>query len=379
MIEDFSSKKQYKIGQVIGSGSFSIVYAGVDTSNNEAVCIKRIQKLDCVTTQAMFQLRKEISNLSRCDHPSIVKLICFIEDSEFYNIVMELCSGITLLKMLKAKKVIENSLCKQIYWQIISALAYLHEIGICHRDIKLENIIISPNNDIKIIDFGFSSLTEPGKMLKTVCGSSYYVSPETLNGKSYDGFSSDIWASGVLLFAMATGKIPWKESKNQMVITKQIINCQYEVPTDIDLLCSDLISKILVADPASRPTAKQILNHTFLNGCAEQHEMNNPRIAFNLGSPDRPNHIRRWQSDHSTSEQLNINMKAHRSQTFKVGDQVHFSQEEFCNIFDRIGVKKRRRSSAIHPNPEKEVLSNLTFGTCLSEELNRIQISPKNV
>lgn len=99
---------------------------------------------------------------------------------------------------------------KRLIKQLIQVLAYLHSQGITHRDIKLENVILNEKNNIKVIDFGFSTVQNPHKKIKMFCGTPSYMAPEIVSRIEYFGPPADIWSSGVLLFCLINGYFPFK-------------------------------------------------------------------------------------------------------------------------------------------------------------------------
>ena len=125
---------------------------------------------------------------------------------------MELVSGISLLTYLKSmpNKRIEEKKCKEIYLQIINGITFCHSKNIYHRDIKLENLIVDENNQIKIIDFGFSAISPKNKHLSFFCGTPSYMPPEIVQKKDYLGSNADIWSCGILLYAMLCGSFPFR-------------------------------------------------------------------------------------------------------------------------------------------------------------------------
>lgn len=98
-----------------------------------------------------------------------------------------------------------------MYQQLISAIEYIHKVGIVHRDLKPENILLDHNNNVKLVDFGLSNMYKPGETLKTACGSPCYAAPEMIKGERYLGLNADIWSSGVVLFAMVCGFLPFED------------------------------------------------------------------------------------------------------------------------------------------------------------------------
>ena len=105
----------------------------------------------------------------------------------------------------------------------------MHKLRVCHRDLKPENLLLDENKNIKIVDFGLSNIYKVGENLKTACGSPCYAAPEMIAGKKYNGLISDIWSTGVILYAMACGYLPF-EDPNTSKLYKKILSCDYLLP-----------------------------------------------------------------------------------------------------------------------------------------------------
>jgi len=148
-----------------------------------------------------------------------------------------------------------EQLCLTNFRQIADAVRIMHSTSICHRDLKLENILVSDRGRIKIIDFGFSIQT--GSKLKVTCGTASYMSPELCQKQEYSGFAADIWALGVVLFVMMTGTFPFK-AKTEKELYSRIISGQFLVPPQLNFDCKRLITKMLSVDPTKRPTASEV-------------------------------------------------------------------------------------------------------------------------
>jgi len=124
---------------------------------------------------------------------------------------MEYIEGGELFNYIVSKtRLREKEACK-FFQQIISGIEYIHKLKICHRDLKPENLLLDKNKNIKIIDFGLSNTYKSGNTLKTACGSPCYAAPEVVAGKRYHGLMIDIWSSGVILFAMICGYLPFED------------------------------------------------------------------------------------------------------------------------------------------------------------------------
>jgi 5'-AMP-activated protein kinase catalytic alpha subunit len=126
--------------------------------------------------------------------------------------------------------------------------------------LKPENLLLDDKNNIKLVDFGLSNIYKEGDTLKTACGSPCYAAPEMIAGKRYFGLNSDIWSSGIILYAMSCGYLPF-EDPNTNKLYKKILNCDYLIPGFLSQNCKDLIKKILNTDPALRVTIKDIKGH----------------------------------------------------------------------------------------------------------------------
>ena len=219
------------------------------------------------------RINLEIKILKNTYHFNIIKLYEVIETKDTICIIMEYAEGGELYNYIIEKKYLSEDESRKIFQQIIDAIYYLHQIGICHRDLKLENILFSSNKKdyIKIIDFGLSNLYLTGvnsenptlafgaDFLETPCGSPGYVPPEMILGCKYDGLLSDIWSSGIILFSMLCGYLPFDDN-NEEILYSKIIKGEFFFPDNINI--SDeakcLIKKILVVNPRLRANIKDI-------------------------------------------------------------------------------------------------------------------------
>ena len=132
---------------------------------------------------------------------------------------------------------------------------YLHGVGICHRDLKLENILIDDRNNVKIIDFGFSVCT--AEKLRMFCGTPSYMAPEIIQKKEYQGQKTDIWALGIILFVMLTGNFPFKGQTEKELFGK-IKRGMFHMPETLPFEAKCIITRMLTVDPGKRPTAKEV-------------------------------------------------------------------------------------------------------------------------
>lgn len=177
---------------------------------------------------------------------------------------MEYCSGDQLFKQIRKSKFLKEEEACKYYQQIVSGIEYIHKIGVVHRDLKPENILLDHNNDAKLVDFGLGNLYKEGNQLKTACGSPCYAAPEMIKGQKYYGLNTDIWSSGVVLFAMVAGYLPF-EDKNTSKLYQKIQNTDYTIPSNLSDPLKDIIKGILVVDPNKRFKIEDIRRHPWYN------------------------------------------------------------------------------------------------------------------
>lgn len=177
---------------------------------------------------------------------------------------MELAKGGELFNYIINKRRLNENEAAYFFYQIINGIEYMHKNNVVHRDLKPENLLLTEDKIIKIIDFGLSNEFFPGSVLKTPCGSPCYAAPEMVLGKKYSGIKIDIWSTGIILYAMTCGYLPFEDKKNE-ILFKKIIDCDCEFPNHLSSVVKDLIKKILVTNPRDRATIDDIKKHHFYN------------------------------------------------------------------------------------------------------------------
>lgn len=177
--------------------------------------------------------------------------------------MLEYCPKGTLGKFLELeKKFSEPQACK-FFCQILSAVQYLHAIGVVHRDIKPENVLLDDEGNAKLIDFGLGNLYSPLARLKTPCGSPCYAPPEMVTGKEYDPEKTDIWSAGITLYYMLVGKLPFND-KHIKELYKKIVDGTVDYPAYLSAEAIDLIRGMLSVNPKARFGFKEILAHPWV-------------------------------------------------------------------------------------------------------------------
>lgn len=200
---------------------------------HQKVAMKAVRKKDLKVIE-MFQMRREIDILKMCQHPGMSRLIDVFEDATHFYVAMEHIGGKNLYDYLKTRSFrLSETRCREILAHLSKAVQYLHRFGILHRDIKLENVMMSDQTDFaipKIIDFGLARVVGPGMTSDEPFGTLGYVSPEVLKKEAYN-FSCDIWSLGCITYALLSGSLPF-DHKSPVETVKMTLRdpLQFELP-----------------------------------------------------------------------------------------------------------------------------------------------------
>ena len=259
-MNDFLS--EYYIKETIGKGTFSVVKLGINKKTKEKVAIKILKKKKITNKEDIERIEREISILKKLNHINIIKVYKINEDEEKYYIVMEYCENGELFHHIVESQRLDEDEATFFYYQLINGLEYIHSENIVHRDLKPENLLLGRDNILKIIDFGLSNFCEIDNFLETPCGSPCYASPEMVCGDKYNGHMIDIWSTGIIIFAMLCGYLPFEDPDNDILFRK-ILNCKIKYPEYLSDIAIDLMKKILVVEPGKRITLNEIKNHPF--------------------------------------------------------------------------------------------------------------------
>lgn len=259
------SLEQYIIIRTLGKGSCSKVQLAKHRTNGELVAIKMIQKENFIKSRRhQERLRREVRILSLLQHPFIVSLKGVVETKDTVYIVMEYASGGELFDYISNHPSITEQEIRRLFRQILSAIYYCHLNNIIHRDLKLENLLLDENDNIKIIDFGFGNVFGHSIHLNTFCGSPYYAAPEMISGRPYHGPEVDVWSLGVVLYVLFAKRLPF-EDLNTISLYQKITTGDFTFPLSIPEGCQYLIINMLSPNPNSRYTMHQVLTHPWVN------------------------------------------------------------------------------------------------------------------
>ena len=300
-----TSLQFYKYGRLIGQGAFGKVNLGLNILTGRIVAVKSFDKNNSeLTGDNMKKILYETDLMKKLNHPNITKILEMFEDEKYFMIIMEYINGGNLFSFVKKRRKLSEKTAKFLFRQIIQGIKYIHEQNIVHRDIKLENLLIDLNNNVKICDFGIGrKIKNKNQLLHDQCGTLMYMAPEILlssKEKGYEPFPVDIWSSGISLYIMLSGTLPFnyknkknedddeeeeneeeeesfseksKSKKNEEDNFKLQYSIVYKEPKKIEKISDearDLLKGLLNKDPKKRLTCEQILNHPWLNNCKEK-------------------------------------------------------------------------------------------------------------
>ena len=259
-----TSLANYELGRCIGRGAFGKVHHAIQLLTGQEVAIKCVNKRSLALepgekakVQNEIEIMRMVVSIS-----NVARLLEVFETSDYFFFVMEYASNGDLIQHLKTKGVLKEENAKKVIWDSISGLEELHSRRIVHRDIKLDNILITESGQAKLADFGISKRLGDTEKLKDQAGTPAYLAPEIVKGDEFNGFEADIWALGITLHASVFGRVPFKAETIEELYPK-ICNEELKLPgvPNITNDLSDLLHKMLAKDPKHRISLVEMRSH----------------------------------------------------------------------------------------------------------------------
>ena len=207
------------------------------------------------------RVQQEIKLMEKLNHPHIIQMLEMIDSPKRIHIVMEHAGGGNLCTYVKQRKRLAEPEARKIFIQLLLGVEYMHDLGIIHRDIKLENVLFDDDRNMKLVDFGFSvACRDPNKRLKIFCGTPSYMAPEIVQRQEYLGRPVDVWSLGVLLYACLCGCFPFT-AKSYPELYKKIAAAQLRFPDHLSHASQNLLRRMLHPDPTKRLSLARIRRH----------------------------------------------------------------------------------------------------------------------
>eukprot|EP01035_Chromulina_nebulosa_P018146 gene18146-23800_t len=265
------SCNDFEFGRTIGKGLMGSVKIAKFKYKNSYLAIKCISKDFVIKHKDERHIFNEKKVLTSLKSPFCIKLFGTFQNATHVFLALELAVGGELFERLKKKEVFGPQTAKFYAAEVCSALCHLHSLGYCHRDLKPENVLLDEDGHCKLIDFGFSR--EPDNesgLMKTVCGTPAYLSPEQLNGKYTNGYSKivDWWALGILIYELLTGQTPFckSDTDSNYEIYLRILNSKVTFSRNFDIQSKDLISNLCQFDVNKRlVSVEAIKSHPYFS------------------------------------------------------------------------------------------------------------------
>ncbi|ABN68104.2 carbon catabolite derepressing ser/thr protein kinase [Scheffersomyces stipitis CBS 6054] len=248
---------KYQVIKTLGEGSFGKVKLAQHTTTGQKVALKIINKKTLAKSDMQGRIEREISYLRLLRHPHIIKLYDVIKSKDEIIMVIEF-AGKELFDYIVQRGKMPEDEARRFFQQIIAAVEYCHRHKIVHRDLKPENLLLDDQLNVKIADFGLSNIMTDGNFLKTSCGSPNYAAPEVISGKLYAGPEVDVWSSGVILYVMLCGRLPFDDDFIPALF-KKISNGVYTLPNYLSAGAKHLLTRMLVVNPLNRITIHEIM------------------------------------------------------------------------------------------------------------------------
>uniref|UniRef100_A0A8C7MN29 5'-AMP-activated protein kinase catalytic subunit alpha-1 n=1 Tax=Oncorhynchus kisutch TaxID=8019 RepID=A0A8C7MN29_ONCKI len=245
----------YILGDTLGVGTFGKVKVGQHELTKHQVAVKILNRQKIRSLDVVGKIRREIQNLKLFRHPHIIKLVVTYNtdiDTEWTY----LTSCVSAFRVCVCLQLDEKE-SRRLFQQIISAVDYCHRHMVVHRDLKPENVLLDAQMNAKIADFGLSNMMSDGEFLRTSCGSPNYAAPEVISGRLYAGPEVDIWSSGVILYALLCGTLPFDDD-HVPTLFKKICDGIFFTPQYLNPSVAALLKHMLQVDPMKRATIKEI-------------------------------------------------------------------------------------------------------------------------
>ena len=248
---------EFNLDKLIGRGNSSDVYKAIDLRLGKTVALKVIEKKGLSEDHMKEMAQQEIDICVQLDHPKLAKVYRVMQSDTHIYMSMKYC-GNTTLSTLSSRTLLGPRRAKRLFRQIAEGVAYMHNKGFAHRDLKFSNIMVDDLDQIKIIDYGFAC--KAFSLESILCGTPAYMCPELVREEDYRGSEADIWSLGVILYRFLMGSYPFGHCTDEE-LEARIIACKPDYPPELDPSAKDLLQAMLCPVASQRIRAQQILEH----------------------------------------------------------------------------------------------------------------------
>lgn len=259
---------RYSIGRFLGKGASASVWEATRSDSQQSIAVKVFDQGQRDKRQA----HREMRVLARVQHPRVLEAFEVIELPKHAQLICELVDGESLRAFThrQSSRKLSDAVARRLFQQVVEGVSFCHDCLVVHRDLKLENLLLDKRHEhIKIIDFGFAmQVASKETKLRAFCGTPSYMAPEIIRGDGYSGFAVDVWALGVVLFALLSGTLPFT-GRAEMQLYAKIRRGQFSLPDCIGESPKQLIRAAMRMDFASRPSSSSMLRSSWITGRTE--------------------------------------------------------------------------------------------------------------
>uniref|UniRef100_A0AAV1T6N1 non-specific serine/threonine protein kinase n=1 Tax=Peronospora matthiolae TaxID=2874970 RepID=A0AAV1T6N1_9STRA len=252
----------YQLGAEIGRGGFGVVYGALDLRNGRSVAIKQVSLRD-IDKDELLAIETEISLLRKLKHENIVKYHDTIKTDGYLYIVLEYMENGSLAQFVKKFRFLSETLVAMYITQVLRGLAYLHEQGVLHRDVKGANILTTKDGLVKLADFGVAIKLSETQKANSVVGSPYWMAPEVIEMAGWSS-ASDIWSVGCTIIELLTTKPPYFDLAPMAALFRIVQEDHPPLPQRMSPALHDFIMKCFMKEPRLRASADELLAHPWI-------------------------------------------------------------------------------------------------------------------
>src|SRR6188508_1488124 len=253
-MEQAKIPERYKLIEEVGQGGMAVVYRATDETLKRVVAIKVLHQHLAAEPESKARLEREAQAVAKLRHDNILEIFDYSGlDSQSSYIVTEFIDGQTLKQFLTEHTLRHTEVAAMISVEVCKALGHAHGVGVLHRDVKPENVMVRKDGRIKLMDFGIAQILDLQRMTVTgqLLGSPAYMAPEIVEGKPLD-FRTDVFSVGIMMYLLATGSLPFT-GKNPHEVLRRITEGKFTDPRTVGKGVDQALSRIITRALARRP------------------------------------------------------------------------------------------------------------------------------
>jgi len=344
---------KYQLGDSIGQGAFGKVFQALNLETGDFCAVKQIEK-SIIAPHQLSGIMRECELLQTLKHPNIVSFLDSLETESHLFYVMEYIEGGSLHKVRKKYGSFPEGLLARYVADVLKGLQYLHSQGVIHRDIKGENVLITKQGVVKLVDFGSCTYQAMEKML-TVVGTPFWMAPEIIEmDGSARNTACDIWSLGCTMIELITGNPPYWERGPMPAMFAMVTDPHPPFPTGISEELNDFLVKCFTRDIQKRPTASALLEHPWITNHLKKEEQVPMADMLNFDRRDNvkcddPRVMERMQQLEKENDNLNSTVRSLKMHLLKVMKEKKLLKDQIENLEHEVSLMKQTHHKPSEP------------------------------